>query len=92
MGSPKVTRGLGEISRVQSSIDRKKDAGCPPFRWVLRKRRGSTAEFAGLQFELLPECRTIRRSASISVEAVSLRKKPFAIGKRDSQDRLTMAA
>jgi hypothetical protein len=43
-------------------------------------------------FELLPECRTLPRSASISTEAVPLRKKPFAIGKRDSQDRSTMAA
>jgi hypothetical protein len=42
--------------------------------------------------ELLLECRTIRRSAPISTEAVSLRKKPFAIGKRDREDRLTMAA
>src|SRR6516165_3875116 len=58
---------------------------------VLRKRRGTSHEICRLESELLLECRTVQRSASICRQAVPLRQKPFAIGQRDGEDRLTVA-
>ena len=88
----KAPRGLAELVHVLSPSNRKKAAICPVYCSVLRKRRGPIGENCRVVSELLPECRTILRSALISAEAVSLRKKPFAIGKRDGEDRLTVAA
>jgi hypothetical protein len=84
--------GLAEFICVLSASNGKKASICPVYCSVLRKRRGSIGENCRVVSELLPECRTIRRSALILAEAVSLRQKPFAIGKPYSEDRQMMAA
>jgi hypothetical protein len=73
-------------------IDRKKECRLSALSLGVAEKTRIYPRICRAAFELLRECRTIRRSSSISAEAVSLRKKPFAIGKRDSQDRSTMAA
>ena len=58
---------------------------------VAKKTRREWAEICPLASKLLLECRTVRRSASISRQAAPLRQKPFAIVKWDGEDRPTVA-
>jgi hypothetical protein len=60
--------------------------------WCGEKDAASSREIRQLGAKLLLECRIIHRSARFCRQAVSLRQKPFAIGKVDGEDRRTVAA
>jgi hypothetical protein len=86
----RAKRGHGEPKSVKFMCQRSRSALIVEFDFwaVLRKRRELLSESTELSSNC---CRnvTMRR---VLTEAVPLRKKPFAIGSRDSQDRLTVAA
>src|SRR5215469_14800878 len=58
---------------------------------VAKKTRMVQTDFGCVAANLLPKCRSARRSAAIRRQAVSLRQKPFAIGSVEGEDRPTVA-